>query len=116
MMKTEGYPESEVSVSADSSEVLIENGVLAGFFSMRMEKDRPYLVHFCVGRSFRTPQIARTLMKRFCERVRAMGKKEAILGIPINRPDLKLIMRYYFKKKIFQYAQLNGQQFFLTEV
>ena len=113
LLSAEGVDNSEMGFERAETWVYDENGI-KGFFSLRKEFKRPYLIHFCVDRRFRTHLVARRLIGFLKNLLRMRGDSEAIINAPADKERLNLLISAYFKAR--PYAKNDGHNFYLIGV
>jgi hypothetical protein len=113
MLKAEGLKDEEIDLGRSATWVMDEGGI-RGFFSIRMEHNIPYLVHFCVKQGERCHELARRLVRYFKSVVRSLGFQKAIVNVKHENTYLQKLVSVYFKTA--PYAQDNEVTFYLVEV
>ena len=104
---------SDIDVNRCSTWILDEVGI-RGFFSLRMEHNLPYLVHLCVERASRSPQLLWRMARYFKNVIHAFGYNKAIINTPKGDNYLSRLVSRYFKVR--PYADDGVVQFYLVEV
>ncbi len=92
--------------------VIEDNGIIKAFFTIKREHDFPSLQHFCSVREYRTPALARELVKSFAQTIRMNGFKKALVHATNERT--KTFIEYFWKAK--PYSIKDGRNWYLVEV
>jgi hypothetical protein len=113
MLRAEGLDDKDMDFHRSATWVVDEDGV-KGFFSLRMEHNMPYLVHFCVKRADRCHALARRLVMAFKNVVKSLGYGKAIINTPTENDFLNRLVSRYFKAR--PYSTDGVVKFYLAEV
>lgn len=113
MLAVEGYTDDEMDFINCLTVVDDDNGV-RGFYSVRMEKGLPYLVHFCTKRGRRAYALAVGLVRAFKRTVKSFGFGRAVIGVPTGNEYLKRLASRYFRT--VPYSADAETEYFYVEV
>ena len=91
---------------------VMENGSIAGFFTIKYEQELPSLQHFILDKKYRNIENARNLIKGFKGVCRLKGYKNAIISVPEGY--LTSLVVYYFRKE--PYANKDGMNHFVVKI
>lgn len=115
MLSDEGLVKSEMIFDSGLTYVFEEGENIKGFFTFKLPMTKFLtLQHFCVGKDFRSPKMARVLAKALVEKVRSLKANKFIINCPIKNKGLQKILNYYFKTK--PYANDLSNYYYLGTV
>lgn len=108
ILKKEGISEEDQGL--DECETVVTD---IGFFSFRMVYGLPYLVHFWIDKSKRSPSSFYRQAKQYKDLIRSRGFKHTIINAPESGFIAKLIEGYTKSKP---YSRQHGQNYYLYGV
>jgi hypothetical protein len=106
----EGYTEEDMAIW-DGWNVATEDG----FFTLKMEHDLPYMVHFCVKRDRRGGPAYLRLLRTMKNVVRGLGFPKMILNIPRDNDFVRRVASNSFGVEKPYDANVETE-FYLVEV
>lgn len=108
ILKSEGIPEQDQGLEE------CENVVTdLGFFSYRMLHGFPYLVHFWVDKSKRSPGNFYKMVKQYKDLIRSKGFTHTIINAPESGYITQFVEGYVNRKP---YSRQHGQNYYLVGV
>lgn len=113
MVAEDGLDPDEFELDPDTTTIM-QNGKVLGFFTLHEEHGMPSVRHFFVGKSHRTPDNARWLVKGMRGSVIVKDHPQMIVHAVKDRPYIRKFVEYYFKVK--PYAEDDKAWFYKVEV
>lgn len=116
-MSAEGVPKLFMHYDDPGTKttVAVDKGKPLGFFTWNKQGSYAALLHMCVGKDSRRPDVARALIKEFCREVKKVGLKQMLVGVPERNPKMKRLVEYWFKN-VSPYALQHKCLFLKAEV
>lgn len=112
-LSVEDIPADEMAFHDKPTFVLEEDGVVMGFVTLGLAHGvYPEVVHFVIGRPYRTPQRLRFFMRALRRVVRDAGSPRLIFHA--CQPHLRRLIEYYFKAE--PYALTDERAYYLVRV
>jgi hypothetical protein len=117
MLMDEGLEVDDMEYADQKTFVCVSRNEPVGFYTYKVDHDIfPHLQHFCVGRVARngTLDIARALIKDFCDRIRKTGYHQVFINSPKCKRRISRLIQYYFKAS--PHSSDNEHKFYLVTV
>jgi hypothetical protein len=109
MLRAEGLEASDMAFADCPTVVLEKDGEAAGFFTLRMERGRPYVIHLCGDK-----ETGWELVKGLKAMLKGIGARRAIINIPTVKQKLLRVARRALHA--VPYAEQDGHTFLTMEV